>query len=45
MENIENKNEKVLRKFTYKDNLKNGEVVFECEASDILEADKNMKKK
>lgn len=29
-----------LKKFIYRDNFKNREIVFECFAKDILEADK-----
>lgn len=35
-----NNNEKELNKFTYRDNLAGGEIVFECIAEDILEADR-----
>ena len=33
-----------MKKFIYHDNTKNGEIVFECEADDILIADKMYEK-
>lgn len=39
LEKFEQK-EKELKKYTYRDNSAGGKIIFECVASDILEADK-----
>lgn len=41
----ETSQEKKLYTFVYKDNFLGGKVVFECDAVDILEADKKYQKK
>jgi len=40
-----NKESGELKKYTYRDNSAGGKVVFECDAKDILEADKMYQEK